>query len=134
MSLLGLVLWCAAGSTRAEDGQDRVALDALQARLEELETRDEANHARGAIEQAREALRVASDPTEDPAAASRAQDIARAAVVLAGRQLDRQHSQAELFAARRRLDATRARAEAQRRALEALLRERASIARAREQR
>lgn len=109
-------------------------VDALRARLEQLETRDDANRAKGAIEQAREALRVASDSAEDPAAASRAQGIARAAIVLAGRQLDRHQSQTELSAAGRRLDATRARAEAQRRALEALLRERASLARAREQR
>lgn len=135
VSLLGLALaWGAAGSTRAEDSQNRVMVDALRARLEQLETRDDANRAKGAIEQAREALRVASDSAEDPAAASRAQGIARAAIVLAGRQLDRHQSQTELSAAGRRLDATRARAEAQRRALEALLRERASLARAREQR
>jgi len=106
---------------------------ALEIRLDELLARDDAKHAQGALDQARKALRVASDSAEDSAAASRARDIARAALVLAGRQLDRHQAQSELFAARRRLDATRARAEAQRRALEALLRERASLARAREQ-
>jgi hypothetical protein len=59
----------------------------------------------------------------------RAQQIARAAMVLAERQLARRNAQAELFATQRRLTATRERANAQRRALEALMRERASLAR-----
>jgi hypothetical protein len=70
---------------------------------------------------------------EDASAVSRAQQIARAAMVLAERQLARRTAQAELFATQRRLTATRERANAQRRALEALMRERASIARDGEQ-
>jgi septal ring factor EnvC (AmiA/AmiB activator) len=53
--------------------------------------------------------------------------------VLASRQLDLHQSEAELVAARERLDAIRARATAQRRVLEALLEERASLARGMEQ-
>jgi len=63
----------------------------------------------------------------------RAQHIARAAMVLAERQLERRKAQAGLFATQRRLTATRERANAQRRVLEALMRDRASLARGGEQ-
>jgi hypothetical protein len=74
-------------------------------------------------------LQKAEASTEEPEAATRAHDIARASMVLAERQLERRAVQAELFEAQRRLTATRERAGAQRRVLEALLRERAELAR-----
>jgi len=74
-------------------------------------------------------LQTATHRVEDANAVSRAQQIARAAMVLAERQLERRRVQAELFATQRRLTATRERANAQRRALEALMRDRASLAR-----
>ncbi len=101
----------------------------LQAALARLETREDAEHARGALEQARRALGTASTKGKDEAAVERAQGIARAAITLATRQLDRRRAQADLVDAERRLQAIRARADAQRRALEALMRERAALAR-----
>jgi hypothetical protein len=86
-------------------------------------------YAKGALEQARRALQASSGSLEDAEAVSRMQHIARAAMVLAERQLARRRAQAELFATQRRLTATRERATAQRRALEALMRDRASLAR-----
>jgi len=106
----------------------------LRASLERLDAREDAEHARGAIEQARRALVRASSPDRDPAAVVRAQGIARAAINLAERQLDRRRAQADLASAQRRLEAIQARAAAQRRALEALMRERASLAREMEER
>ena len=78
-------------------------------------------------------MQTASGPIEDANAVLRAQQIARAAMVLAERQLERRKAQAGLFATQRRLTATRERANAQRRALEALMRDRASLARGGEQ-
>ena len=107
----------------------------LQARLRRLEVREDAQFAQGAIEQARDALRRASEAADadDPGAASRSREIARAAIVLAERQLDRRKVQTELIETQRRLTATKERAKAQRRVLEALLQERAALARAQEQ-
>lgn len=121
-----------AGVGRAET-TDQAEIAGLQTRLSQLEAREDARYVLGAIEQARQALRTATDPAEDPAAASRARSIARAALALAGRQLERHQSQLELLAAKRRLDDARDRAQAQRRVLEALLQERASLARAAEE-
>jgi hypothetical protein len=86
-------------------------------------------YAKGALEQARRALQASSGSLEDAQAVSRMQQIARAAMVLAERQLARRRAQAELFATQRRLATMRERATAQRRALEALMRDRASLAR-----
>jgi hypothetical protein len=101
----------------------------LQDRLARLEAREDARYAKGALEQARRALQAASGPLQDTDAVSRRQQIARAAMVLAERQLERRKAQAELFATQRRLTATRERANAQRRALEALMIDRASLSR-----
>jgi hypothetical protein len=101
----------------------------LQHRLGQLEAREDAKYAKGALEQARRALHAATQRVEDANAVSRAQQIARAALVLAERQLERRSVQAQLFATQRRLTATRERADAQRRALEALMRDRAALAR-----
>ena len=101
----------------------------LEHRLAQLETRDDAKYAKGALEQARRALLRASSSPEDSSAAARARRIADAALVLADRQLARRRAQAELFATQRRLSSIRERANAQRRVLEALMRDRASLAR-----
>jgi hypothetical protein len=77
---------------------------------------------------------MAAHRIEDAKAVSRAQQIARAAMVLAERQLERRNAQEQLFATQRRLTATHDRARAQRRALEALMRDRASLARTGESR
>jgi hypothetical protein len=113
----------------ADDAALRAQTEQLQHRLGRLEAREDAKYAKGALEQAHRALTTASGSVEDPDATSRAQGIARAAIVLAERQLERRSAQAALFATQRRLTATRDRANAQRRALEALMRERASLAR-----
>jgi len=84
----------------------------------------------GAIEQARQALEVAEGTGGDPAAKERAAETAEAAMVLAERQLHRREIQGELIATQRRVTAIRERAAAQRRVLEALMKERASLARA----
>ena len=102
----------------------------LQARLRRLEGEEGAQYAQGTIEQARNALLRASEATDDPDAASRARGIARAAIVLAERQLDRRKVQADLIETQRRLTANKERAKAQRRVLEALMKERAALARA----
>ena len=104
----------------------------LQRRLGDLEAREDAKYAKGALQQARRALETASGPIEDPSAAARAQEIADAAMVLAGRQLARRRSQAALFQTQRRLSIVRDRAKAQRRVLETLMRERAELARSME--
>ena len=104
-------------------------LPVLEARLERLSARDDSKYAMGAIEQARRSLARASTPDQDPAVAARSTEIARAALVLAERQLERRKTQEALFETQRRLTATKERAESQRRVLEALLRERASLAR-----
>jgi hypothetical protein len=104
----------------------------LQARLRRLEDREDAQYAQGAIGQARDALSRASRATDDAGASSRAREIARAAVVLAERQLDRRKVQTELIETQRRLTANKERAKAQRRVLEALMKERATLARAQE--
>jgi hypothetical protein len=101
----------------------------LQERLGRLEAREDAKYAKGALEQARRSLLGATGNQEDAGAVLRNQRIARAAMVLAERQLERRSVQAALFATQRRLTATRERANAQRRALEALMRDRASLAR-----
>lgn len=101
----------------------------LQTRLARLEARDDAIHAKGALEQARRALQSASDAVGDDERVSRAEGIARAAMVLAERQLERRRSQDDLATTQARLRAIREQADAQRRALETLMRDRASIAR-----
>jgi hypothetical protein len=101
----------------------------LEARLERVSTRDDAKYALGAIGQARRALSRAGQPDQDPATAVRSIELARAALVLSERQLERRRTQEALFETQRRLTATKERAEAQRRVLEALLRERAILAR-----
>jgi hypothetical protein len=105
----------------------------LQETLVRLEARDAAKHAEGALEQARRALRTASDRTEDERSVSRAQRIARAAMALAEQQLERHEAEAEVLATQRRLAAIRERALAQRRVLEVLLKERAALVRAAEE-
>ncbi len=119
------------GSASEPDSPTQTAQ--LQNRLSRLETREDAKYAKGALEQARRALQAASGPDKDASTIHRTQQIARAAMVLAERQLDRRQAQVELFATQRRLTATRERAGAQRRVLEALMRDRASLARAGEQ-
>jgi hypothetical protein len=101
----------------------------LQARLDRIRVRDDAKYASYAIERAERAMETAS-AAKEPSAVSRAHEIARAAMVLAERQLERRQVQAELLQTQRRLTATREKANAQRRVLEALMRERASLARA----
>lgn len=127
--LLGLVGALPAASGLADSVSDESQIAALVRRLNQLQARDDAKYAKGALEQARLALLRASTSPEDVNAASRARRIADAALVLAGRQLARRKSQAELFATQRRLTAIRERANAQRRVLEALMRDRASLAR-----
>jgi hypothetical protein len=113
----------------ADDLGSRAQTAQLQSKLGRIEAREDAKYAKGALEQARRALQTASGPVDDANAVLRAQQIARAAMVLAERQLERRKAQAGLFATQRRLTATRERANAQRRALEALMRDRASLAR-----
>jgi hypothetical protein len=127
--LIALACTLSGASGRADDAASRAKTAQLQERLGRLEARDDAKYAKGALEHARRALSVATGDPEDPGAVSRQQQIARAAMVLAERQLERRRAQAELFATQRRLTATRERANAQRRALEALMRDRAAIAR-----
>jgi hypothetical protein len=130
--LIGLVCSFPAAS-RASGATDEAALRAqtsqLQHRLGQLEARDDAKYANGALDQARRALETAAHHIEDVKAVARAQQIARAAMVLAERQLERRTAQGQWVATQRRLTATRDRARAQRRALEALMRDRASLAR-----
>ena len=130
--LIGLVASSFTGLSSfsyAEDATPQAQTADLQQRLGRIEARDDAKYAKAAIEQARRALLGASGNPGDAAAVARSQQIARAAMVLAERQLERRASQSELFATQRRLTATRERAHAQRRALEALMRDRASLAR-----
>jgi len=127
--LLGLVGALPAASGLADSVSDESQIAALERRLNQLQARDDAKYAKGALEQARLALLRASTSPGDANAASRARRIADAALVLAGRQLARRKAQAELFATQRRLTAIRERANAQRRVLEALMRDRASLAR-----
>jgi len=127
--LLGLVGALPAASGLADSVSDESQIAALARRLNQLQARDDAKYAKGALEQARLALLRASTSPEDVNAASRARRIADAALVLAGRQLARRKAQAELFATQRRLTAIHERANAQRRVLEALMRDRASLAR-----
>ncbi|MGB5367549.1 MAG: hypothetical protein WBM75_06510 [Polyangiales bacterium] len=127
--LLGLVGALPAASGLADSVGAESQIAALARRLNQLQARDDAKYAKGALEQARLALLRASTSPEDVNAASRARRIADAALVLAGRQLARRKAQAELFATQRRLTAIRERANAQRRVLEALMRDRASLAR-----
>ena len=127
--LLGLVCALPVRSGLADSVGPESQTAHLERRLEQLDARDDAKYAKGALEQARRALLRASTSPEDGNAASRARRIADAALVLAGRQLARRKAQAELFATQRRLTAIRERANAQRRALEALMRDRASLAR-----
>jgi len=127
--LLGLVGALPATSGLADAVKPESQTAELEHRLGQLEARDDAKYAKGALEQARRAILRASSSPEDPNAASRARRIADAALVLADRQLARRKAQAELFATQRRLSSIRERANAQRRALEALMRDRASLAR-----
>jgi hypothetical protein len=129
----GLACFFPAASGVADNGAQRAQTAQLQYRLGQLEAGEDAKYAKGALEQARRALQTAAASVEDTSVVVRAQRIARAAMVLAERQLARRNAQAELFATQRRLTATRERANAQRRALEALMRERASLARSGEQ-
>jgi hypothetical protein len=129
-----LILIGAACAFSASSGQaDRVTPSAelvqLQTRLARLEAREDAVYATGALEQARRALRSASGSAEDDERVSRAEGIARAAMVLAESQLERRRSQQDLAAIQARLQAIRQQADAQRRTLEALMRDRASLAR-----
>ena len=105
---------------------------ALRARLNRLSDRSDAAHAEAAIEQARRALQRADDAT-DQGAKARALETARAAMVLGERRLHLREVRAELIATQRRLTGIRERAASQRRVLEALMKERASLARAGEQ-
>ena len=70
-----------------------------------------ARFAEAATDQATRAL-LRAESVEDAEAAARANEIARAALVLAERQLDRRAVQDELFETQRRLTATRERANA----------------------
>ena len=128
---LAILLGEARGFADGPEGVSEAAL--LQARFDRLVARTDAQYAEGAIEQASRALETASKETDDPERASRARRIAKAAVVLAERQLDRRRVQTELIETQKRLTANRERAQAQRRVLEALMKERASLARAGEQ-
>ncbi len=132
--LLGLTIlsFLVARPGRADEVEAHDPLSQLRARVAELETSEGAANAQGALDQARRAIRVAADPTVDVPVASRARQIARAAVVLASRQIDRSRAQQEILSAQQRLEEIRDRAEAQRRVLDALLRERALLARAEE--
>lgn len=104
-------------------------LPVLHARLQRIASSEDAKYAMGATEQARMALARASQPDQDPAVVARSVEIARAALVLSERRIERRQTQQALFETQRRLTATKERAAAQRRVLEALLRERAALAR-----
>ena len=126
--LLTIALAASFGSRgTADDTEAETQAAQLQARLDRLVDRDDAKHASYAIEQARHAMGAASN-ADDPDAKRRAHEIARAAMVLGERELERRAIQEELLATQKRLTATRERALAQRRVLEALMRERASLA------
>ncbi|MBT8451756.1 MAG: hypothetical protein KJO40_07320 [Deltaproteobacteria bacterium] len=127
--LLALIVGPPVPSGLAEGVGPQARASELEHRLAELETRDDAKYAKGALEQARRALRRASSSPEGSGAAARARRIADAALVLADRQLARRRAQAELLITQRRLNAVRERAKAQRRVLEVLMSDRASLAR-----
>ena len=128
--LLGLVGALPASSAFADAVPPESPSAQLEHRLGQLEARDDAKYAKGALEQARRAMLRASSSPEDPNAAARARrDCALRPWCLADRQLARRKAQAELFATQRRLSSIRERANAQRRVLEALMRDRASLAR-----
>jgi hypothetical protein len=131
--LLGLVVGIPVPSGLADVVDPDSPAARLEHRLADLEARDDAKYAKGALEQARRALLRASSSPEDSSGAARARRIADAALRLADRQLARRRAQAELFATQRRLSSIRERANAQRRVLEALMRDRASLARSAEQ-
>ena len=94
-----------------------------------MQARADAKYAKGALEQARQAVDTAGQRQGE--SARDAERIAEAALVLAERQLARREAQEAFFFAYRRVQEMEARAKAQRRALEALLQERARLARAR---
>lgn len=127
--LLALIVGLPVPSGLAEGAHPQARASELEHRLAELEKRDDAKYADGALEQARRALRRASGSPEGSSAAARARGIADAALVLADRQLARRRAQAELLVTQRRLNAVRERAKAQRRVLEVLMNDRASLAR-----
>lgn len=127
--LVGVACAFSASSGLADEATSSAEAVQLQTRLARLEARDDAIHAKGALEQARRALQSASDAAGDDERVSRAEGIARAAMVLAERQLERRRSQDDLATTQARLAAIREQADAQRRALETLMRDRASIAR-----
>jgi hypothetical protein len=124
--LIGLLCAFPAARGVADDRSFREQTARLQEQLGRLEAREDAKVASSALEEAQRALRVAADPIEHAGRALRAQQIARAALALAERQLERRRAQVELIAAERRLTLTRERAGSQRRALEALMKERAA--------
>jgi hypothetical protein len=126
VALVALV--AARGSAEGSPPPEQVAQ--LRARFDRLTARQDATAVEGAIEQARQALEVAEHTGGDPGAKERAGETAHAAIVLAERQLHRREIQSELIATQRRVTAIRERAAAQRRVLEALMKERASLARA----
>jgi hypothetical protein len=127
--VLGAFLFVFTSTGGAESPLPTSEIPVLEARLERLSAREDAKYAAGALDQARRALARAAEPDREPASASRSVEVARAALVLAERQLERRRTQEALFETQRRLTATKERAAAQRRVLEALLRERASLAR-----
>jgi len=127
--VLGLACALPASSGLANEASASAQTVELRNRLTQLEARNDAKYAKGALEQARRALSAASHDAEHPSTASRARKIAEAAMVLADRQLAHRRAQAELFATQRRLSSSRERANAQRRVLEALMKDRASLAR-----
>lgn len=125
---MSLALFAASPST-AEEPATPDDIVQLRSRLARISATDDAEYADGAIEHARGAIGRAVEPDQEPAASARAREVARAALGLAERQLERHRTQEALFATQRRLTATRERAQAQRRVLEALMRERAALAR-----
>ena len=129
--LILLVTWVAlvAARSSAEGAAPATQAAQLRARLERLTARQDAAYVDGAIEQARQALKVAEGSGADAGAKERAGETAQAAIVLAERQLHRREIQSELITTQRRVTAIRERAAAQRRVLEALMKERASLAR-----
>ncbi|MGB8329936.1 MAG: hypothetical protein WCE62_07395 [Polyangiales bacterium] len=132
--LVGLVCLLPTSSGGADDASLPEQTARLQEQLGRLEAREDAKHVEPALEEARRSLRAASGFDGDPEAARRAQQIARAAMTLAERQLERGKAQTELLAAQRRLTSIRERAASQRRVLEVLMRERASLVDGAEQR
>jgi hypothetical protein len=127
--LLGIASASFASSALADQAASSVETAQLQTRLALLEAREDATYAKGALEQARRALKTASVSVGNEDRVSRAEGIARAAMALAERQLESRRSQGDLAAAQARLSAIREQASAQRRALEALMRDRAVLAR-----